>query len=66
MLHSFDFRNELGKHLGKDPAVSVLEGEESRQAADWTLRKHCSDPTPQRPLVHPGPWLAWTDHQTFA
>lgn len=34
MLHSFDFRNELGKDLGKDPAVSVLEGEESGEAAD--------------------------------
>lgn len=66
MLHSFDFRNELGKDLGKDPAVSVLESEESREATEWTLRKHCSDPTPGWPLVHPGPWLAWTDHQTFA
>ena len=46
MLHSFDFRNELVKDLGKDPAVSVLESEESGEATEWTLRKHCSDPTP--------------------
>ena len=30
MLYSFDFRNELSKD--RNPAVSVLEGEESREA----------------------------------
>lgn len=64
MLHSFDFRNELGKD--QIPVISVLEGEESREAAAWPLQTHSPDPTPWRPLVHQGPWLAQPDHQTFA